>query len=356
MNSLEALKNELILQKQCIEKNGGVVAVAGNNPSPAEITAGIKTLAAVDFELATAEEGDVKQGKTFYAKNNVLKTGNAIVDPDAINKTFMPNTTSPSDEDVYYAFPDYVTIVRNYCFDSNKNKVHITFTPYITEIRERAFYGTTNFVFENLHEATGLTRLSQYAFSNSSGQGIDFENLPPNLSYFDAFSFHNCIPEGSSLVFPEAMTYYGQSIFRCDSRRYLNEITINAPGIKEIGNYMFYNLIFRNDFKMSSNIKELLSYCCYNGSYKNVIIHSGITRLYNYCFGADSSAPTEGLNIQSVVFEAEVPPTIGSSPFATQHVNNGLKIYVPDNSVEEYKAVVNLQKYASIIFPISERE
>ncbi len=46
MNSLESLKNELLLQKQAIESLGGKVIVANQNPSPAEITAGIKTIPA----------------------------------------------------------------------------------------------------------------------------------------------------------------------------------------------------------------------------------------------------------------------------------------------------------------------
>ena len=44
MNSIEELKQQLILQKKAIEQKGGTVIVNGTNPSPAEITAGIKTI------------------------------------------------------------------------------------------------------------------------------------------------------------------------------------------------------------------------------------------------------------------------------------------------------------------------
>ena len=44
MNSIEELKQQLILQKATIEKMGGSVIVKGTNPSPAEITAGIRTI------------------------------------------------------------------------------------------------------------------------------------------------------------------------------------------------------------------------------------------------------------------------------------------------------------------------
>ena len=44
MTALEELKQELINQKNAIESKGGTVIVANTYPSPAEITAGIKTI------------------------------------------------------------------------------------------------------------------------------------------------------------------------------------------------------------------------------------------------------------------------------------------------------------------------
>lgn len=44
MTALEELKQELINQKNAIEDMGGTVIVANLYPSPAEITAGIKTI------------------------------------------------------------------------------------------------------------------------------------------------------------------------------------------------------------------------------------------------------------------------------------------------------------------------
>ena len=46
MTTLEELKQELINQKNEIEAKGGTVIVANTYPSPAEITAGIKTITA----------------------------------------------------------------------------------------------------------------------------------------------------------------------------------------------------------------------------------------------------------------------------------------------------------------------
>ena len=67
MESIDLLKQEILNQKKEIENKGGVVNVANLNPSPAEITAGIKTIEMPNFSSATATEDDVANGKTFYA-------------------------------------------------------------------------------------------------------------------------------------------------------------------------------------------------------------------------------------------------------------------------------------------------
>ena len=75
MSNIEILKNELISQKQAIEEKGGNVIVKNLNPSPSEITEGIKSISSVDLSLADATESDVKKGKTFYAMDTTLKVG-----------------------------------------------------------------------------------------------------------------------------------------------------------------------------------------------------------------------------------------------------------------------------------------
>ena len=81
MENLEVLKLELLSQKTEIENKGGVVNVANNNPSPSEITAGIKTIVMPDFSSANATVEDVIDGKTFYAGNSEIKVGTKVV-PD----------------------------------------------------------------------------------------------------------------------------------------------------------------------------------------------------------------------------------------------------------------------------------
>ena len=81
MDNLELIKMELLSQKNAIENKGGTVVVKNVNPSPSEITEGIKTINIPNLSEATATESDVISGKTFYAGNNTLKFGSKEI-PD----------------------------------------------------------------------------------------------------------------------------------------------------------------------------------------------------------------------------------------------------------------------------------
>ena len=161
MNNLETLKQELIMQKAEIEKMSGVVKVSGSNPSPSEITEGIKTIPATDLTMATATEADVKQGKTFFSGNAHLKTGTAIVDMETINHLFMGQREKVTSEDpIYYSCPADLKMVKRYMFYYNYNKVHFTFNDSLEEIEDYAFFFTKNFVFYNFNNLQNLKKIT----------------------------------------------------------------------------------------------------------------------------------------------------------------------------------------------------
>ena len=89
MESINIIKNELINQKNEIEKKYGTVNVANSYPSPSEITQGIATIPYVDLSQSTATEEDVLRGKTFYSGGAELRTGSADFDVDAIDMIFF---------------------------------------------------------------------------------------------------------------------------------------------------------------------------------------------------------------------------------------------------------------------------
>lgn len=176
MNNLDALKQELLSQKEQIEKMSGYVKVVGNNPSPAEITAGIKTIPSTDLSMSTATESDVKQGKTFFSGNALLKTGTAVIDEETINHLFATNySTITSEEPVYFSLPDNYKSVKRYMFYYNYNPINLTFNNSLLEIEEYAFYYAQNIVFRNFENLTSLKKIGDSAFAYTGGDGLSFQ-------------------------------------------------------------------------------------------------------------------------------------------------------------------------------------
>lgn len=136
MESLEILKQELITQKAEIEQKGGTVIVGSLNPSPSEITAGIKTITVPDLTAATATAQDVAEGKTFYSGNNTIKVGTQII----------PNLTEAT------AAEDNVELGKTFYAGNNKLKTGTKIIPDLTladAAEDNVEYGKTFFAGNN---------------------------------------------------------------------------------------------------------------------------------------------------------------------------------------------------------------
>ena len=203
MSGIEVIKNELINQKNIIESFGGSVLVKNQNPTPSEITEGMKTIPAVDFSVTTASEEDVLSGKTFYSGNSEMKIGKANIDVNTIHRIFMFNPKEQtSEDDIYYAFPEGQLGIRQYCFHQNYNKVHIRFNNEIKKMEDYCFYECVNFDFENFESLTSLTHLGMYCFAYGSARGINASQLPNGILSIG----NGCFLNGDPLK--QDMAYY----------------------------------------------------------------------------------------------------------------------------------------------------
>ena len=101
MTSLEELKQELINQKNEIEAKGGTVIVANTYPSPAEITAGIKTITASTNSGDTTVTITSANTQNLATSLNVNEDSNTISSVDSTLNTLsnvVPNTETPIEE------------------------------------------------------------------------------------------------------------------------------------------------------------------------------------------------------------------------------------------------------------------
>lgn len=355
MENLKALQDELIYQKQVIEDKSGYVVVANTNPSPYEITEGIKTIPSSDLSIATATEEDVLKGKTFFAGNSVLKTGTAQLDPNKVNSLFMYNfSTDLGGDKIYYSCPSGLTALKRYTFYKNSNAVELTFNPEITSIEEYACYEAKNFSFVDFHKMTNLVQVLAYAFCRASVKGIDFSCLPNKIVTFGNSCFQEAVIESLDYKFPDSLTSLGQATFRQNVRTVANNLDLSNLKISNLSAYCFYNYAFNCDFCPPQEVKAVNGYFNYNGSFKNILLQPTFNNFANYCFGANSTRPLSEFYLQNVVITSETLPYFGTDVFAPQHMINNFKIFVPDNVIEEYKAINNLSKYVDYIHPISE--
>lgn len=357
-NNLLTLKNELLTQKQVIESMSGIVSVAGNHPSPAEITQAIKTIPFNDLSVATATEADVLQGKTFFAGNSELKTGTAVMDPLTINAMLMYEVQKTmTDETLYYTIPEHVKDLRRYVFYQNQHKVKLSFHEDMTSIGDYSFYQVNNFDLENFGVMKNLQTIGMYAFYYFKGSGIDPMEISDTVTKIDNNAFTNAIHSRMDYKFPASLKQIGQAVFRSTTRLEAGMLDLSAcTQIKTTNSYTFACLAFDCDFTVPDWFTTIGTNFNFNGCFKNIVVPVSTVTLQQGCFGGDSSQPVSSFYLNTVTFESEQPPTIGVSIFAPQHITNGFKIYVPDNAIEEYKATTNLVKYADCMYPMSQKE
>ena len=113
MNSLESLKQELILQKNTIENMGGKVIVEKTNPSPAEITKGLSTLDIPDLSGSNATEADVLAGKTFYSGSDLLRVGTFVDNTLALEALYEYEAlVQNTEQTLEYRLPTGVNTIR----------------------------------------------------------------------------------------------------------------------------------------------------------------------------------------------------------------------------------------------------
>lgn len=361
MSNLEILKQELLNQKSAIEEKGGVVSVTNINPSPSEITQGIKSIEVqpdTDLSDATATEADVLAGVTFYAGDKTLKTGTLVLSDDAEMYEhvfyYLPNVQS-STKEFEFTFDSSFTEIRPYICSENKNKIKVNFSPNTNEIGTYAFYGTDNFTFSNLSDITNLQHIRQYGFSKSNPSALHLDELPASIQTLESRAFENIAKDGESIVLSSNLSTAGSYCFACDEIKYLENFVLPTTStVKVFGINFMENLNFNCDLTFPAQTMTISAKFNYNGSFNNVVFSNVLSSLGANAFNADSTVPLSDIKLKTVTFQRTNPPTIGATVFSSQALENGLKIYVPDESYDSY--VSKLSAYSGHVFPVSQKD
>ena len=355
MESVERLKQEILNQKKVIEEMGGSVIVLNNNPSPSEITQGIKSLPIPDFSVATANESDVASGKTFFAQNNVLKTGTLEDSSEMYEHIFnYTSKTQTSNKRFDYEMPSNSTVIRKYFTSENYNNINFYFNNEIKTISSYAFNETPNFNFYNLGSMSNLQTIESYAFNDSNPNGLNLSELPNGITKIDTRAFNNMVKDGDSINIPTSAKTLGAYAFYCDEIKFCNQFILSSSTpITTLSAQMLMNLNFNSDLYVPSTVTQVASKFNYNGSFNNITFPTYIRSLGNNCFNADSTVPLSDIKLRSVTFLSTLAPTLGTTVFSEQAIENGLSIYVPDEAIDVFKD--KMANYVNCIKPLSQK-
>ena len=262
------------------------------------------------------------------------------------------------------ALPASLTSIGDFSFCKCTSLAEITLPAGVTSIKERTFLGCTSlkrvvnlentkvtsigeYVFASCTSLAeiafpaSLTSIGQYAFQDCSSltRIADLENT--KLTKIEYQTFYNC-SSLTELRLPSSLTTIGDfAFYNCSS---LTEIEL-SPSLTSIGAHIFNGCSALTKITNLENTKvtSLPNNVFYNcSSLTELRLPSSLTKINNYVFERCTS-------LQYIRINAITPPTIQSTIPATV-----VAIYVPDESVEAYRAATNWSNYASKIKGISE--
>lgn len=201
--------------------------------------------------------------------------------------------------------------------------------------------------FEELQYFIALTKIESQIFRNCSSlkKVILPESVKSLLTY--SFSYSTALQD----INLENLEHIGNFAL---SRTSLENKTLNLRSVIDIGVNAFSETKIKRVI-LGSNITTLYVtpvstdwnsgpfYGCKQLEF--VDIPDSVINMGNYTFNMCAS-------LQFVIVRNSTPPTLGTGTFNDTH--DGLKIYVPDASVEAYKAATNWSNYANKIHPLSE--
>lgn len=344
--AIETIKTELVNQKTEIVKKGGVVNVHNTNPTPTEITAGIKTIPSLGGHQPTATATDVIKGKTFYGVDGAFLTGTyqAIVSQEEFDLVFnnYSQTTTPID----YHIPSGTIKLRDYFYVHSTTNTNIYLNDELQEIGDYSFWENENTSIMNFATMQHLKKIGKYSMKHI--KGIDFSNFPGCLRTFGPYCFADSqFAPTTTIKVPASVETLGDFCLMGSTatRSVVANVDLSTCVAMYSKGMLMYHLMPTLDYVTESNTQFLPMNFMFGGGPRSLTITANINEVDNNVIG-NTVNDNEAYNIcNEVVFMSETPPSFSGTPFGPTKTRANTTIYVPDQSVEVYKANASLYSF-----------
>lgn len=234
----------------------------------------------------------------------------------------------------------------------------------VTSLGASVFYSCYKLKAITIPDEVTSIPTNSFLYGCSSLQSV---SIPMSVTLIGLMAFQSCASLGS-IVIPNSVTSMGDTMFNaCGS---LREVILPDSITSNLGSSFFYGCYLESVVVGSGitaiNNSTVFAYC---SSLKSVVFRGPITSIGKYafreCYSLNSiELPSSLTSIAANAFygcygmkfyiiNATSVPTLAATSAFTG-INSTCKIYVPDASVDAYKAASNWSTYANYIYPLSE--